>query len=141
MLAYPKKRADIVFEERGNRVRASVTRRGIEVFAIEAEYGTPESAPGPVFDVKTFNVGGLGQLLALNPIWMFCLTETLREAYTATAELKLHESRYDPLSRLVAGGATKSRFVTTDVTGTRYLFPVGLAGPKWFSQTYFMRYR
>jgi acetoacetate decarboxylase len=141
LLAYPKKRADIVFEEQGNRVRASVTRRGIEVFAIEAEYGAAEPAPKPVFDVKNFNVGGLGQLLAVNPIWMFRLSETIRGSYTATAKLSLQESRYDPISKLVAGDATNARFVTTDIAGARYLFPVGLAGPRWLARTFFMRYR
>jgi len=141
MLAYPKKRAEIVFDEQGKRVRASVSRRGIEVFSIDADYGAPESAPGPVFDVKTFNVGGIGQLLAVNPIWMFRITEIVRESHIATAKLRLHESRYDPLYRLIAGEATSCRFVTTDVTGMRYLYPVGLAGPKWFTETFFMRYR
>lgn len=139
-LAYPKKRADIVFEERGNRVHASVTRQGIQVLTIDAEYGAPE-APRPVFDVKTFNVGGIGQMLGVNPIWMFRLTETLRESYTATATLSLQESRNDPLHGLVAGDPSSVRFVTSDVTGGRYLFPVGVAGLKWFSETYFMRYR
>ena len=141
MLAFPKKRAEISFDEDGDRVQASVSRRGIEVVSIDAARETLETAPEPVFDVKTFNVGGMGQFLAFNPVWMFRITETVRESHTANATLRLQESRYDPLQQLIAGQPESGRFVVTDVTGARYLFPVGLAGMKWFSETFFMRFR
>lgn len=39
LLGYPKKMADIRFEEKGGDVKASVTRRGTRVLAMEAKRG------------------------------------------------------------------------------------------------------
>lgn len=58
ILGYPKKAADITFEEDGKNITAGVTRRGVEVLRIESTSKTRRTPPPPVFDYKTFNVGG-----------------------------------------------------------------------------------
>ena len=140
-LAFPKKRADFVFEEQDDHIKASVNRRGTEVLAITAERGLTMKNPGPVFDIKTFNIGGIGQLLALNWVWCFRITETIREAYNVKASVTVKFAKYDPIARLISGEPVSARFVVTDVTGTRYLFPAGLAGLKWYANTFVMRIR
>lgn len=83
----------------------------------------------------------MGQFLAFNPMWCFRITETIREAYTATAHLRISPSEADPIAPLVAGQPLRSRFVATDITGARYIFPIGMTGPRWFANTYQMRFR
>lgn len=140
-LAYPKKAARITFHEVGSKIRASVERRGVEILRIEATRGTPISDPGPIFGAKTFNVGGIGQMLGFNPIWLFRLNETVREAYAATMQLKVNYSAFDPIGQFIAGKPMRPRFIIEDIAGAKYLLPVGVAGLKWFANTYLMRYR
>ena len=141
LLGYPKKWADIEYEESGDRVKASVTRRGTEVLRIEASRGPAETNPAPVFNRKTYNVGGMGQFMAINPIWMFKPTEAIHESYTATASVTLRDSVYDPIARLVSGEPLAARMVVMDIPGASYMLPVGLAGIFWHANTFNMRYR
>ena len=140
-LGYPKKMADIYFEEEENRVRAGLDRRGIRVLAMEGRKTGTQNPPPPVFDRKTFNVGGPGQFSLVQPIWMFRAVEDIRESYTAEVDLSLSESEYDPLSRLAAGNPRNGRMVVLDILNSKYQVPVGLSGPRWFLKTFSMRYR
>ncbi len=141
LLGYPKKLADITFEETSERISASVTRRGVRVMAMEAERGPAQSSPAPVFDIKTFNAGGMGQYFLCNPVWLLRPVEEIHESYEATVSLSLEEAEFDPIARLVAGAPTSGRIAVTDILGTRYMCPVGIAGPRWFPRTFNMRYR
>lgn len=141
LLGYPKKLADISFEESGVKVSASVIRRGIKVMSLEAERGAAETNPKPVFDIKTFNAGGMGQYFVCNPVWLLRPVEEIHESYEAAVSLALEDAELDPIARLVAGPPTSGRFAVTDILGTRYMFPAGIAGPLWFPRTFNMRYR
>lgn len=141
LLGYPKKMADIVFEENENGVSASVTRRGVEVLTMEGKRGALQSSPPPIFDVKTFNVGGLGQFMAVNPVWLFRPTEVIHESYEAEVTITVAESEYDPIAGLIAGDAIRGRMAVIDILGAPYMLPVGLAGIPWSNRTFFMRYR
>jgi acetoacetate decarboxylase len=141
LLGYPKKMADIVFEEDGDNISASVTRRGIKVLSMEGKRGEAQINPPPIFNVKTFNVGGMGQFMAINPVWLFRPMEEIYESYEAEVTVSVEESEYDPISRLVAGDAIRGRMAVIDILGTPYMFPVGLTGFIWANRTFFMRYR
>ncbi len=141
LLGYPKKLAEITFEENGDLINASVTRRGIRAMAMEAERGASQPAPPPVFDLKTFNAGGLGQHFAVNPVWLLRPVEEIHASYEARVSLTLADSEFDPIARLVSGSPIAGRLAVTDILGTKYMCPVGITGLRWFSRTFNMRYR
>jgi acetoacetate decarboxylase len=141
LLGYPKKMATITFEESGNSIKASVTRRGIRVLSMTGEKGEAQNPAAPVFDQKTFNVGGLGQFMAFSPVWLFRPRELIKESYAARVTMKIAPSDYDPISRIVAGDPLSGRFVVSDIPGTHYNLPVWVSGLRHFANTFFMRYR
>ena len=141
LLGYPKKMGKFVFEEKENHASASVKRRGKKVLSMECEIGDTQYPPEPLFARKTFNVGGLGQFMAINPVWMFRPREIIRESRAAEVKLKIEHSDFDPIDKLVAGDPIRGRFVVSDIPGTRYMFPVGLTGLIYHARTFFMRYR
>lgn len=138
-LGYPKKMAALTFEEDGDAVRATVTRRGRDLLSVEARKTTPLDAPPPIFGTTAYNVGGIGTLPGLSPIWRFRLTETIREAWQMEMHLQVEDSPYDPIHALLAGSPMNARMVVTDVAGTQTLLPVGMAGPRWLARTYALR--
>jgi acetoacetate decarboxylase len=141
LLGYPKKLAKIAFEETPESIQASVTRRGVTVLSMQGKRGKPESNPDPVFDVKTFNVGGLGQLFAVSVVWLLRPIEVIHESYDAEVTLELNDSELDPLATFIEPRVLRGRMVVTDIPGARYLFPVGIAGVRWLSHTFSMRVR
>lgn len=140
MLGYPKKMAEFTFREKGRRVHSSVTRRGTRILSFTMEIGQSQASPTPVFGIKTFNAGGPGQFVAINPIWLFRARERIRESYDARATLALAPSKYDPVSQLVAGEPFNARFVVMDILRGGYFLPVGIVGPFWFARTHTMRF-
>ncbi len=141
LLGYPKKFGQFTFEEKTDGATAGVSRRGIEVMKIEARRREREDPPRPVFDFKTFNAGGPGQFFAVQPIWLFRPREVIRESWSVEAKVTLGESEYDPIARLVSGPPLSARFVVMDILGSRYNLPVGVAGIRWFVNTYNLRFR
>ena len=97
VLGYPKKLADIKYEESAGEVSASVTRRGVTVLSMVGRRGRTQNPAPPVFDFKTFNVSGPGQLYMVQPIWLFRPKEIIHESYQAEVEVTLRESAYDPI--------------------------------------------
>jgi len=140
-LAYPKKLANLTFEESDTAITATVDRRGINVVSLIAKKEEPITDPGPIFGFKTFNAGGIGQMLGINPIWCFKIHEEIKEAYNIELNLAFEESKFDPLTNLVEGEPINPRMVVEDIMGSEYLFPAGVAGPKWYANTYLMRVR
>lgn len=141
MLGYPKKMADIAYEDDGKTVRASVKRRGVEVLAMRGARIDPHTQPAPIFDIKTFNVGGPGQFGALQPVWLFRPREIVHESNGAEVDFSAKESWCDPIAPLFDGPPLLGRIARSDIMGSHYNFPVGLAGPAWFCNTYNMRTR
>lgn len=141
LLGYPKKMAEFTFDEREDAVKASVTRRGVKVLSLEARRGQAQTTPPPVFNKKTFNAGGLGQFFSINPVWLFKPKEKIHESYEAEVEVRLEASPFDPIADLVAGPATSGRLVVMDIPGSEYNLPVGLAGLRFFANTFYLRFR
>ncbi len=141
LLGYPKKLAEISFEEGEQGVKASVSRRGGPVVSVQAVRGAVEVNPEPVMGRKAFNVGGLGQATALNPLWMFKPREIIHQSHAARASIELYPSDWDPIERLVSGPQLSARLAVIDIVGSSYMIPVGVAGPRWFTRTADMRYR
>jgi acetoacetate decarboxylase len=142
MLGYPKKLGVFEFDEKDGVIHASISRREVRVMEMTAKRGAPQNPKPPVFNIKTFNVGAMGQFFALNPIWVFRPREVIHESYKADIKLTLNDSAFDPVARLVAGEPQNGRIVVMDIPGDgAYMAPVGFAGPGWFGRTFDMRFR
>ena len=141
LLGYPKKFAEIIFEEENGHISASVARRGTMVLKVELDKGEAQNPAPPVFNYKTFNVGGMGQFFAFQPIWMFRPKEVVKESCSANVTVELNDSEFDPIANLVEGEPISGRFAVTDIPGGSYMVPVGMAGPGWFANNFNLRYR
>ena len=143
LLGYPKKMAEIPFVDDGKMITAGLTRRGVNVMSVQAERLKKEDNPGPVLQMKTFNIGGLWQSFAYNPIWLFKPRETIHESFNAKAILDIRYSDYDPIKELLADcqNPMDARIVKTDILGSRMLWPVGFTGARLFSNTFNLRFR
>lgn len=141
-LGYPKKKADFTFTENEGLITAGVTRRGVDVLRMETMSKARQPSPPPVFDFKTFNVGGPLQFYSLlQPVWLFRPKEIIHESYETTARVEVNDSEYDPIARLINGDPFNARMVVMDIPGAKYYLFAGLAGMIWYVHTYYMRYR
>ena len=140
-LGYPKKMADFEFQEDGDAVFGSITRRGVTALTLEGVKGEVQANPAPLFAKKTFNVGGPGQMMGFNPVWLFKPREVIHESYELDVTVTIKWSEYDPLAALISGPVTSGRFVVMDIPGSDYMFPVGLAGLKFFTNTHALRFK
>jgi len=138
-LAYPKKLAELSLEEDGNILHAHCRRRGVEILRLEARRGEPLAEPGPVFDQRTFNVGGVMQMLGLQPVWASRLRETPTQAHQLSVDLEIQDSQWDAIARLVRPEPVEAYSLVEDIAGARYLLPVGLAGPRWLANNFNLR--
>lgn len=143
LLGYPKKMADIPFDDDGKKISASLSRRGAKVINVQAERINKEVNPTPVLQIKTFNFSGMWQSFAYNPIWLFKPREIIHESYTAKASLDIADSLYDPIKRLIADykNPMDARIARTDIFGAPILMPVGFTGVKTFANTFNLRFR
>ena len=143
LLGYPKKMAEIPFNDDGKKITARLTRRGVEVISIQAERIKKEENPAPVLEIKTFNMGGMWQSFAYNPIWLFKPREAIHESYSAKAVLDIKHSDYDPIRDLIAGykNPMDDRIAKTDIFGSRMLWPVWFTGVRVFGNTFNLRFR
>ena len=99
---YPKKSATIDWSSEDGNVSATVARRGVSVIELEARCISQAPAePLPVFELRHFNAGGLGQWPGLIPIWCFKPEETIKETRAAEVSLILRDSRYPGCQRHV----------------------------------------
>lgn len=141
LLGFPKKMADISFEESGNRIQGVVRRRGAGLISMTGERGEKQQPPPPFLGRKLFNAGGLGQFFAFNPVWMLKTIEKIHASYTSPVVAALEVSEFDPLADIIAGDPFNGRIVVLDIFGGKYLLPVGFAGPIWLERVYNLRLR
>ncbi|MDI6741961.1 MAG: acetoacetate decarboxylase family protein [Smithella sp.] len=143
LLGYPKKMAEIPFNDDGKKIKASVTRRGTTVFSMEGERISKVADPEPISQVKVFNIGGMGQFFAYNPIWMFKYKEIIHESYTAKITLNIQDSVYDPVLRLIGNYANpiEGRIAKLDILGFKMLWFAGISGLRVFKNSFNLRFR
>lgn len=143
LLAYPKKMGEISFAMDERVITSSVNRRGMNLASVKLTTLEEENAPQPVAGVKIFNTGGMGQFLTFNVVWFFKFVEHIHESHTAIAQLDIADSPYDPIRKLMGDftNPLPARFATIDIFGWHYMLPVGLAGPRNFSNTFEYRFR
>ncbi len=141
LLGYPKKMGEFQFEEQGDTVRSAISRRGVRVLSMEGTKGERDTDPAPVFDYKTFNVGGPGGWFIYNPLWMFRPKEIVRESFAMDVTVTLEPTEWDPIADLVSGEAVNGRFVVLDICSSKYNVPVGIVGPGFVASNYNMRFR
>jgi len=140
LLGYPKKMGSFAFHEGDGKITATVARHGINLISMEITLGEKEADPSPMFDVKTFNAGGLGQFFYFNPIRMFRAREVIHESHSGKITLHVFHSANDPIAELIAGDPVNGRYVIMDIIGGRYMLPVGIAGPLWLKKVFSLRF-
>jgi acetoacetate decarboxylase len=141
LLGYPKKMGVFTFDENQEKIQASISRRGKKVLCMEGKREKVQQPPPPVLDIKTFNVGGLGQGHFFNPIWLFRPKEVVHESYESEVTVTISDSEFDPIARLIAGDPVQGRIAVSDIVGLKYMLPVGIAGPFWLSHVFMFRFR
>lgn len=127
MLGYPKKMADIRFEEQDGRFSGAVTRHGAEVMRIEGEVGALDRSPPPGIGRRAINVRSLlgflpGHLLTFRP------EETVHVCHRLSARVTLTSSKDDPIG-IARGEPIVATLRTCDIGAPLFppplrLFPV-----------------
>lgn len=142
LLGYPKKMGTFSYTRKKDGISASVTRRGVKLFSVNAKRGAKEEKPAPVLGRKTFNVGGLGQMYIASPLILFKVKEDIHESYRATADLKLDYSMFDPIAEIISGPPVNARMAKIDIVDSSYYFILWWTGGRdWFLNTFNMRFR
>jgi len=122
LLGYPKKMADIRFDEAQDRFVGTVTRRGTEVMRIEGAIGAPHTSPPPGIGRRAVNVRTLmsflpGHLLTFRPI------ETVHDCRHLAATVRLQSSAEDPIG-IATGGATGATIRRCDIGAPLFPMPM-----------------
>lgn len=143
LLACPKKLAAIDYLQDEATIRAGVRRRGVDLISVDAGDLTEERFPDHVLGMRCFNVGGPGQAFLVNPVWALRLDETIHDSFTASGNLVVNHSDYDPIAEVLEDveNPVSLRVARIDISTVRYMFPVWFAGPSWFLETYDLRFR
>ncbi|WIX98174.1 acetoacetate decarboxylase family protein [Amycolatopsis mongoliensis] len=137
-LGFPKKIAEIDWEEAGDSVHATVRRRGVELLRLHGTKGGPRSSLPPIFNQPFRNVlGTLG--LSVPRLVTFKTTDEPRELRAAEVELAVGGSFTDPLDTIVSGPPLEGHFRRVDMRVGRLPLPVGLVSPTYLLRTHPMR--
>lgn len=123
LLGFPKRMADIAFEETDESIVGTVTRKGTEVLRLEAATAGLTEAPGRVWTDHIINahgavVGGM-RLLDIAP-----LVEEVHERSEGTGTATLASSPRDPLGEL--GGTVEGEAVFAVVDFAKFPDSAGL---------------
>ncbi len=94
LLGFPKKMADFTWEETGDTVIGTVTRKGVELMRMEGRVGGDEPSPPPLFGRRFVNA--MGSVVAGMQIVDFAPAETYHSARVADVTVKLASSLWDP---------------------------------------------
>jgi acetoacetate decarboxylase len=139
--AFPKKWAEILWEENAEVTRVRVCRRGAQVLSLEMTSGATASDPKPLWGQKIFNVGGMGEMHAVNLVWMMKVKEQVRDVRRSRLNIALHSTPSDPLgSWLLSEPVVEGYTLSSELGSIRYLVPVGLTGPIWFLRNFALRF-
>ncbi|MFR5880360.1 acetoacetate decarboxylase [bioreactor metagenome] len=116
---YPKKLAEMTFEESGNSVHSTLTRRGVQLISIDfekdnsvADYLRPTMQPR--LQLKRF-VRADGTGFDMDQIITNTLTgSTVREQHLGNAKVTINGSKQDPLEWFEPLGIVGSEFIVAD---------------------------
>ncbi len=113
LLGYPKKMADIRFEESGGTFSGSVTRRGAEVLRVEGRVGESVRKPPPGIGRRAVNVRGL-MTFTPSHLLVFHPEESVRECRALDARVTLTSSDDDPIG-IAEGPAERATIRSCDI--------------------------
>ncbi|MEV7043747.1 acetoacetate decarboxylase family protein [Amycolatopsis sp. NPDC051061] len=137
-LGFPKKIAEIGWEENGDSVRATVRRRGVELLSLHGTLRGPRSSLPPIFNQPFRNVlGTLG--LSVPRLVTFKTTDEPREMRAAEVALTVGGTFTDPLDTIVSGPPLEGHFRRVDMRVGKLPLPVGLVSPTYLVRTHPMR--
>lgn len=94
LLGFPKKMADFTWEESGDNVVGTVTRKGVELMSIEGRIGAVDPSPTAIFGRRFVNA--MGSVVAGMQLVDFTPAETFRSALGSEVTVKLASSIWDP---------------------------------------------
>ncbi len=108
VLGFPKKMAEIHFEEQGGRAVGWVRRRGTELMRLEATVASAEAKPAPFFGRRIVNV--IGTLpTGLSLIDLPPAAERIHSARSGDAKVTLASSDRDALAALAPAAPGPAR--------------------------------
>lgn len=94
LLGFPKKMAEITWQESGDTVVGTVMRKGVELLRVEGTLGDDEPSPPAVFGRRFVNA--MGSIVAGMQLVDFTPAETCRSCRRAEVTVKLASSVWDP---------------------------------------------
>lgn len=94
LLGFPKKMADVTWEEKGDNVVGTVTRKGVELMRIEGRLGADDPSPPAIFGRRFVNA--MGSVVAGMQMVDFTPAETFHSALSSEVSVKLASSIWDP---------------------------------------------
>ncbi|MCZ7535011.1 MAG: acetoacetate decarboxylase family protein [Acidimicrobiia bacterium] len=116
LLGFPKKMADFTWEEKGDTVVGTVTRKGVELMRMEGRIGPDEPDPTPLLGRRFVNA--MGSVVAGMQIVDFMPSETFHSAARADVAVKLASSIWDPgMGELEASVIGPGMFAIVDFGG------------------------
>lgn len=116
LLGFPKKIAEITWQETGDAVVSTVTRKGVELLRMEGTLGDDEPSPPAVFGRRFVNA--MGSIVAGMHLIDFTPAETYRSCRRADVTVKLASSIWDPgMGELDHRAVGAGVFAVTDFGG------------------------
>lgn len=138
LLGYPKKLGEISFRLEGDRIEATVRRRGADLLAMRARVGDRLASAPPMLgrphrNVRTTLGVALPKLVAFTP------RETTREVRRVELTLELGGSARDPLASMGLGPVQEARLHRVDLGAGSLPLPVAPVSPLWLADHALLR--
>ncbi len=131
LLGYPKKLGTLEWNHSGDQIRAAATRRGKTVLSMEGTLGDVIANPPPILGVPHRNVrSSLG--LAVPWIVAFTPEEHVIEVRRAHLDVRIGDSKRDPLATLGVGRVLESRLHRVNLGRGTLPKPVAIASPSTY---------
>jgi acetoacetate decarboxylase len=139
LLGYPKKIGAVDWQEEGDRLRVTVSRRGTQILAFDGTAGARDPEPPPLEARTTCNIAG--SPFSLPRLVRFRAKEEILAARHAEVAYQIAPSPFDPLHELGLGRVLEAHLYRANLGGGRPPIPVGIASPLYWARTWALRYR
>jgi acetoacetate decarboxylase len=135
LLGYPKKLGELAWSLDGDRIRASVARRGHELLSMDGTLGRAIDAPPPMLGRPHRNVstGVVPAVIAFTP------RERAVEVREARLDVRIGSSERDPLGEMGFGRVLAARLHRVDIAGGGFPLPLGFVSPLAYARSILLR--
>jgi acetoacetate decarboxylase len=141
LLGYPKKIGRIDIDIDGDRIRATVTRRGSRLLSMRGTCGAADPSPPPMLGRRAINVRGTLPALGGQRLITFVPREKIIEARRAEIELAVDGGDRDPIHQLGIERVIEARTYRVNIGGDRPPIPVAPTSPFYWLRNWTLRYQ